>query len=1421
LVINEGLWVDKELSAIGISDPKTFLIYSPVPWNQGNIERMLSVALQLRGHKVDEVICGGNFPACGVEHCNVLRPPCESCVKNAVSWFDVWNLKFKSTEDFRLQNDLTEAAEIVNRLNVKQYADMNYKRMCELTFESLPIGKRIYEKVYWYFSGDVSNKPKVQEYLEKCAISYVLTARITRRILERTKYDAVIACNGKTIEVGPLMDVVIAFNIRVITWEEMFAFDNNKPVVEYNQDGVWDAVKHKPLTARERTIIKNYFEQWRKSEITPYKYYTDPITDKQQIMNTLGIREESFKIVIFPNLINDSTSIGMHRAFDSMFDWVFSCVEYAIEHPDVDLIIRSHPAEKVKLGYWGSRIYITDAVRNRYRNLSRNVIFVDAESQVSSYTLLELADIAITYTGTLALEAPLYNKLCVVAGKSHLNFKGFTIDLQTKEQMYELFSRWMPIRRATEEEKQLAYQYGFFYRFRVTTKLDFYDRNTTSFNISTIKILKKGGSVFWDNLCESIINNYAFIDLNQPDREVVKLDKSIPGFVSGNDVCPISRQSSFNRYKEKSLETGVPHRIERHAEELSDNRFAGVGTEKTPPKMNLPTSRIKCQVVVADDKLSNIKQLAQKQRFGNWQVKFNGLTIYCEDLLSFYIAAKDIFLHHIYDFESKTDSPVVIDGGGHIGLFTLFVKQKYPNAKITVFEPDKKSLELLRKNLQVNSFNDVKIVEAGLYKNSGEVSFNSDNSDGSSIYSKEKNATINVVRLSEYIDCDTDFLKLNIEGAELDVISEAASKLQRVKEMVIEYHGFPEVGQNLHKLLTILEKAGFRYIIHDFDAETNPATKPPFRLNEQTRFFLLIHAKKLFPPTKSQTAVHDFTDKNTSLQPISRLFGFDRGKPIDRYYIENFLNENKRFIRGRVLEIGGNSYTKKYGSAVTQSDTLNAVTSPNATIVGDLATGENIPESAFDCVIMTQTIQCIYDIKSALKNTINALKPGGTLLITASGISQISRYDMDRWGEYWRFTDKSLRMLLAEFVPEESIHVEAHGNVAVAKAFLDGQAIHELDQEVLDYNDNDYQVLLTARVCKTSPNTTIDLTSGKGTKTTGALKTPLVLLYHRVANDPIDSQLLAVSLENFEAHLKELAENYTVLPLHQLLEEAGKGQLQPDTLAITFDDGYLDNLTNAVPLLEKYGLHATIFVVSGMVDSQSEFWWDALERIFLTGHSLPDLLSIQDSQGILEWGLTTAQDRLKAYDELCGMLRMLPSANIDEIVNQLLTWAGLTRTGRTTHRVVNAQQLKLLASSASFEIGSHSITHTRLSALSPQQQQYEIQESKQQLESIIKKPVRLFSYPYGGLEDITKETGRILAGAGYDAGFANIQGNLTVPVNAYAVPRRLVRNWAGETFARWLKEKDKGKLEAETIANRADRLITQIDQFSLSSLRAT
>jgi len=204
------------------------------------------------------------------------------------------------------------------------------------------------------------------------------------------------------------------------------------------------------------------------------------------------------------------------------------------------------------------------------------------------------------------------------------------------------------------------------------------------------------------------------------------------------------------------------------------------------------------------------------------------------------------------------------------------------------------------------------------------------------------------------------------------------------------------------------------------------------------------------------------------LIPVSRTFGFDRGQPIDRYYIESFLAQHRKDIRGQVLEIGDSEYTKRYADGqVTQSDVLHAEAgNTRATLVGNLATGEGIPDRSFDCMILTQTFPFIYDMNGAVTHTYSKLRAGGVLLATFPGISQISRYDMDRWGDYWRFTDASARRLFGDVFGVENVKVETWGNVLVACAFLYGLATHELTKRELDYADSDYQVLVTVRAVK-------------------------------------------------------------------------------------------------------------------------------------------------------------------------------------------------------------------------------------------------------------------------------------------------------------------------------------------------------------------
>jgi hypothetical protein len=203
-------------------------------------------------------------------------------------------------------------------------------------------------------------------------------------------------------------------------------------------------------------------------------------------------------------------------------------------------------------------------------------------------------------------------------------------------------------------------------------------------------------------------------------------------------------------------------------------------------------------------------------------------------------------------------------------------------------------------------------------------------------------------------------------------------------------------------------------------------------------------------------------------KPASRKFAFDRGTPIDRRLIDRFLGQHAADIHGRVLEVADRGYTTRYGgNRITQSDVLHAVAgNPEATIVGDLATGQGLAWDVYDCLILTQTLHVIYDIHSVVKNIHKMLKSGGVALVTIPGISQISRYDFDRWGDFWRMTPDAAKRLFGEIFPAANVKVESYGNVRLAAAYLYGLAAEEVDPSAFDETDADYPLLLGVRVAK-------------------------------------------------------------------------------------------------------------------------------------------------------------------------------------------------------------------------------------------------------------------------------------------------------------------------------------------------------------------
>lgn len=204
------------------------------------------------------------------------------------------------------------------------------------------------------------------------------------------------------------------------------------------------------------------------------------------------------------------------------------------------------------------------------------------------------------------------------------------------------------------------------------------------------------------------------------------------------------------------------------------------------------------------------------------------------------------------------------------------------------------------------------------------------------------------------------------------------------------------------------------------------------------------------------------------LKPFSDRFGFDRGTPVDRVYVEGFLARWSADIRGRVLEVGDNSYTLRFGgAAVTRSDVLHVDPgNRHATIVGDLADGGGLPEAAFDCIVLTQTLHLIHDLAHAVATLHRMLAPGGVLLVTVPGVSSVDRGE---WGPswHWSLTPLSLERLLKEHFGGAELAVESHGNVLAAVGFLYGLAAEEFTPAELAAEDPRYPVIVAARAVKT------------------------------------------------------------------------------------------------------------------------------------------------------------------------------------------------------------------------------------------------------------------------------------------------------------------------------------------------------------------
>lgn len=290
----------------------------------------------------------------------------------------------------------------------------------------------------------------------------------------------------------------------------------------------------------------------------------------------------------------------------------------------------------------------------------------------------------------------------------------------------------------------------------------------------------------------------------------------------------------------------------------------------------------------------------------------------------------------------------------------------------------------------------------------------------------------------------------------------------------------------------------------------------------------------------------------------------------------------------------------------------------------------------------------------------------------------------------------------------------------------------------------------------------------------------LTLYYHRVNAVDFDYNLLCVSPIKFRQQMLYLKHNYQIVRF-----EDNWNELDTNAIAITFDDGYADNLKYAVPILEELEIPATIFITTGTMAQSKELWWDELERLLFLGSGFPLAFQLKDDEFSCGWNTSTYEYRKNCYASLHYLMKnFINPQKREDWLMQLWEWRGLKRSVRENNRTVSSYDCRKLAGVKQISIGGHTHSHCSLADLERSEQEAEIGMSIRALENILGKKITLFSYPFGKpLVDFNEETIEICKNCGIVKAATTENALWNSSTNPYKIPRKVVRDWKFDEFA--------------------------------------
>jgi glycosyltransferase involved in cell wall biosynthesis/peptidoglycan/xylan/chitin deacetylase (PgdA/CDA1 family) len=455
---------------------------------------------------------------------------------------------------------------------------------------------------------------------------------------------------------------------------------------------------------------------------------------------------------------------------------------------------------------------------------------------------------------------------------------------------------------------------------------------------------------------------------------------------------------------------------------------------------------------------------------------------------------------------------------------------------------------------------------------------------------------------------------------------------------------------------------------------------------------------------KKALASLDWADLRT-LTPL----GNPASAALRKYYTSRFVAPRRKDITGQVL---------------SDDPGLVRWLGVNVTGVSSLAAAAAAAPHSFDCVLLTRIEDCPDDIRTLLAAVDRVLRPGGVLMTVFPCVEPFATAGDGR--DQWRFTESAVRRLLAERFPLDRFETESPGNVKTCVAALHGLDADQIDASSLNRRDPWFPLVICARAVKPAEADASAIAVRRGRSGAG-----VVLMYHRIATLPTDERHLCLDPAHFRRHTAHLRQHFHPMSLEDMARAARERTLPDRAVAVTIDDGYLDALTTAAPILAEWDIPATFFVNTLDLDAENEFWGDTLERIFFEEPVLPSTIELQLPNGSLKLPTGAPEERRLAWQAVSSQFYPLTASRRSALLRQVIDWTGLELPPRPSHRRMIGSEVIALASRPGHSIGSHTTHHLELTAHAADVQRWEMTDNKTRLEALLGRPVLTFAYPYG------------------------------------------------------------------------------------------